>query len=66
MPLSPSLPPQTYNLGQNGMAQFTTFISYIQAQNWAAASTDLQTATRWCGQVGNRCTRDAGIIANGC
>jgi len=54
-----------YNLGAAGIQSFTTFNSYIQAQNWASAASDLK-GTLWCSQVGNRCTRDCGIIAAGC
>lgn len=55
----------TYNLGEGGISSFTTFKSYIEAHNWAAAASDIK-GTLWCRQVGNRCTRDAGIIAGGC
>ena len=47
-----------YNLGTSGLATFTTFQSYIEAKNWDAAADDLY-GTAWCGQVGNRCSRDA-------
>ena len=36
-----------YNLGTSGLATFTTFKSYIDAQNWDAAADDLYT-TLWC------------------
>lgn len=55
----------TYNLGESGISSFTTFRSYIEAHNWSAAASDIK-GTLWCSQVGNRCTRDAGIIAGGC
>lgn len=55
----------TYNLGEGGLSSFTTFNSYIREHNWAAAASDIK-GTLWCRQVGNRCTRDAGIIAAGC
>ena len=55
----------TYNLGEAGISTFGTFKSYIESHNWAAAASDIK-GTLWCRQVGNRCTRDAGIIAQGC
>lgn len=54
-----------YNLGQAGAAQFTTFKSYLQAHNYKEAANDLK-GTLWCRQVGNRCTDDTSIIAQGC
>ena len=39
-----------FNLGQAGFAGFNTFISLINAHNWAAAATDLK-GTKWCTQV---------------
>lgn len=55
----------TYNLGDAGMATFTTFISEIKAHEWSAAAEDARN-TLWCSQVGTRCTRDSDIIAAGC
>eukprot|EP00049_Salpingoeca_infusionum_P024209 m.15227 g.15227 ORF g.15227 m.15227 type:complete len:169 (-) comp6536_c0_seq1:154-660(-) len=55
----------TYNLGAAGMASFTTFNGLIRKHDWSAAASDIK-GTLWCRQVGSRCTRDAGIIANGC
>lgn len=55
----------TYNLGEAGISTFNTFIGYIKEHNWSAAAQDVR-GTLWCRQVGNRCTRDSGIIANGC
>ena len=52
----------TYNLGEAGLAQFTTFNSLIEAGNWDAAADDLQTGTLWCSQVGNRCDRNMKLI----
>ena len=47
----------TYNLGQAGIASFTTFDSLIKQKKWAEAAADGKT-TLWCKQVGTRCTRD--------
>jgi GH24 family phage-related lysozyme (muramidase) len=55
----------TYNMGLSGMSSFTTFNSLITSHNWAAAASDIR-GTLWCRQTGTRCTRNAGIIANGC
>jgi lysozyme len=55
----------TYNLGGGGMASFGTFISLIKQHKWSSAASDIR-GTLWCRQVGNRCSRDAGIIAAGC
>ena len=55
----------TYNLGDAGMASFTTFVQYIKHKEWSQAATDIK-HTLWCTQVGTRCTRDAGIIQDGC
>ncbi|EGD74028.1 hypothetical protein PTSG_05725 [Salpingoeca rosetta] len=55
----------TYNLGYAGMSSFTTFISLIKQHDWSKAASDVR-GTLWCRQVKSRCTRDAGIIANGC
>ena len=52
----------TYNLGQAGLASFHTFNSLIESGQWTAAADDLRTGTRWCGQVGNRCTRNMAQI----
>ncbi|EDQ86225.1 uncharacterized protein MONBRDRAFT_38498 [Monosiga brevicollis MX1] len=55
----------TYNLGKAGIESFHTFISDIKAHEWSAAASDARDSL-WCRQVGNRCTRDTGIIAQGC
>eukprot|EP01147_Barroeca_monosierra_P000741 gene741-4033_t len=55
----------TYNLGYGGMSSFTTFIGLIKNHRWADAASDLK-GTLWCKQVKSRCTRDVGIVANGC
>ena len=55
----------TYNLGEGGVSSFTTFKSYIENQQWSEAASDLK-GTLWCSQVGNRCSRDTGLIAQGC
>lgn len=55
----------TYNLGSGGMSSFSTFISLIKSHSWSKAASDIK-GTLWCRQVKSRCTRDAGIIANGC
>ena len=55
----------TYNLGAAGMSSFHTFISDIKNHEWSAAAADGR-GTLWCKQVGNRCSRDMGIIARGC
>ena len=52
----------TYNLGEAGLAEFTTFNALIMEGNWDAAADDLETGTLWCGQVGTRCTRDVKLI----
>jgi len=55
----------TYNLGYAGVSSFKTFIGYIKNQQWGEAATDIR-GTLWCKQVGNRCARDASLIASGC
>ena len=52
----------TYNLGQAGLSSFHTFNSLIEQGRWTEAANDLRTGTRWCGQVGNRCTRNMNQI----
>ena len=47
----------TYNLGEAGLASFTTFNSLMESGQWDAAADDLS-GTLWCSQVGSRCTRD--------
>ena len=47
----------TYNLGEAGLASFTTFNSLMEQGQWDAAADDLS-GTLWCSQVGSRCTRD--------
>lgn len=54
-----------YNLGKSGLASFNTFLGYMRNQQWSQAASDLR-GTLWCRQVGNRCTRDTGLIENGC
>ena len=54
-----------YNLGKAGLSQFTTFLGYMNNQQWSQAASDLR-GTLWCRQVGGRCTRDTGLIENGC
>jgi lysozyme len=63
--ISAVLTDMTYNLGASGMASFTQFVGLIKAKQWASAATDAA-HTLWCTQVGNRCTRDCGIIRAGC
>ena len=47
----------TYNLGEAGLASFNTFNSLMEQGQWSAAVADVK-KTKWCGQVGSRCTRD--------
>ena len=54
-----------YNLGDAGLASFSTFIGYINAGKWAEAADDGR-GTAWCGQVKSRCTDDMGRVARGC
>ena len=51
----------TYNLGEAGLASFTTFNSLMESGQWDAAADDLS-GTLWCSQVGSRCTRDQNQI----
>ena len=54
-----------YNLGDNGLASFNTFISLINQKQWAKAADDGK-GTAWCGQVGSRCSDDMAAVAAGC
>ena len=38
----------TYNLGEAGLAEFTSFNALIIEGNWDAAGDDLLTGTLWC------------------
>eukprot|EP00035_Acanthoeca_spectabilis_P013821 m.259886 g.259886 ORF g.259886 m.259886 type:complete len:192 (+) comp15978_c0_seq2:183-758(+) len=53
----------TFNLGS--LESFGTLVSYLEVDNWAAASEDMK-HTLWCSQVGLRCTEDAADVARGC
>lgn len=55
----------TYNLGEGGVASFTTLKSLIEKHEYAAAANDLK-GTAYCRQVGHRCTRNTEILAAGC
>jgi len=53
-----------FNMGSIGA--FTTFLDYINTEQWDMAAKDLKYATLWCGQVGHRCTDDMDLIEKGC
>ena len=55
----------SFNLGQSGLCEFSTFIDMINKNDYANAAADLKT-TLWCSQVGNRCLDDTDIIEYGC
>jgi GH24 family phage-related lysozyme (muramidase) len=43
-----------FNLGCSGYSSFTGFNNFLANGDYAGAANDLQTQTRWCGQVGTR------------
>jgi lysozyme len=51
-----SLVNMAFNMGVGKLATFDTFLGYLEAAQWAAASKDLM-ATEWATQVGARAER---------
>ena len=54
-----------FNLGEAGLADFGTFISYVNSGQYSEAAEDLK-GTLWCRQVGTRCDEDTAQLARGC
>ena len=53
-----------FQLGQGGLAAFTTFLGLIASQDFAGAADDLAT-TKWAQQVPSRAKRIADMIRGG-
>jgi len=51
----------TFNMGKTALCGWPNFVSQLGAKNYAAAASNMH-STKWCGQVGNRCTRDTNIV----
>mmetsp|Transcript_25497 Transcript_25497/g.25285 ORF Transcript_25497/g.25285 Transcript_25497/m.25285 type:complete len:189 (-) Transcript_25497:35-601(-) len=51
----------TYNMGQYSLCSWTNFKSQLRSGNHAAAANNMA-STKWCGQVGRRCTRNTNIV----
>ncbi|KAL0231496.1 hypothetical protein GEMRC1_010900 [Eukaryota sp. GEM-RC1] len=54
----------TFNLGCAGFKSFTNTIKAFERRDFAAAANGMQNS-RWCGQVGRRCTRNVNVV-KGC
>ncbi len=52
-----ALADMSFNLGCAGIKEFVTMRSDIEAGEYSAAAADMQKSL-WCGQVGERCSRD--------
>jgi GH24 family phage-related lysozyme (muramidase) len=51
----------TFNMGERSLCGWPIFTSQIQRKDYADAADNMQ-STRWCGQVGRRCTRNVGLV----
>ena len=51
----------TFNMGENSLCSWTNFKSQLRAKDYQAAASNMQ-STKWCGQVGRRCTRNVNIV----
>jgi lysozyme len=53
-----------FNLGVHGLMGFNQFLSFVQAGNYSAAASDLET-TAWWDQVGTRGPKIQALILQG-
>ena len=53
-----------FNIGQQGLSEFTQFIALVEAQDWNGAADDM-IRTRWATEVGPRATRLAQHMRDG-
>lgn len=53
-----------FNIGAQGVAQFSMMIGALRREDWAEAATEML-ASRWAKQVGGRANRLAEIMKNG-
>ena len=51
----------TFNMGKSSLCSWHNFQSQLASHDYASASANMK-STKWCGQVGRRCTRDAGLV----
>jgi len=53
----------SFNMGASALCGWPELISQLASFEYSEAASNMQGST-WCGQVGNRCTRDVGIISS--
>jgi len=53
-----------YNLGLDGLSAFDKMLSAMERRDYVLASTEMR-LSKWCGQVGPRCTELAYMMENG-
>jgi lysozyme len=63
-PRQDALANMAFNLGMQGLTEFTTFLRLMRAGAYAAAAVDLE-STAWWDEVGERARRIADQIATG-
>ena len=51
----------TFNMGRNSLCTWPNFVAQLGRRDFRGAADNMQ-GSRWCGQVGRRCTRNVGIV----
>lgn len=51
----------TFNMGEGSLCGWPNFVAQLGRREYTAAANNMA-STRWCGQVGRRCTRNTGIV----
>ena len=53
----------TFNMGASSLCSWPNFIKQLGNGDYNGAAQNME-GSKWCGQVGNRCTRDSGIMVS--
>ncbi len=53
----------TFNMGPSSLCGWPNLITQLNNQDYQGAANNLR-SSKWCGQVGSRCTRDVSLMEN--
>ena len=51
----------TFNMGKSSLCSWPNFVKQLGNKDYEGAASNMA-SSKWCGQVGNRCTRNTGIV----
>eukprot|EP00343_Euplotes_focardii_P008419 CAMPEP_0205820102 /NCGR_PEP_ID=MMETSP0206-20130828/2700_1 /ASSEMBLY_ACC=CAM_ASM_000279 /TAXON_ID=36767 /ORGANISM="Euplotes focardii, Strain TN1" /LENGTH=189 /DNA_ID=CAMNT_0053114491 /DNA_START=44 /DNA_END=613 /DNA_ORIENTATION=+ len=51
----------TFNMGRSSLCGWPNFVAQIARKDYAGAASNMK-GTKWCGQVGRRCTRNIDLV----